>query len=73
MIIVNSPLMQNEMIEQLEGSTDPTFKFIKKEGIKLYFETSADNHEEAAKIAKQLIKEKVGNAIMFNVITQEYT
>lgn len=73
MIIVNSPVMQDDIIKTLEASEDPTFTYTKKSGIKLYFETSMDDAEAAAKIAKSLIKEQpFGKAILFSVITQEY-
>ena len=72
MIIVNSPLMHKQIQEQLELNEDPSFKFVKKEGIKLYFETGAEDLEKAVGIAKQVIKDKVSDVIMFKVKTEEY-
>lgn len=72
MIIVNSPLMHKKIQEQLELNEDPSFKFVKKEGIKLYFETDAEDLEKAVGIAKQVIKDKVSDVIMFKVKTEEY-
>jgi len=72
MIIVNSPLMHKQIQEQLELNEDPSFKFVKKEGIKLYFETDAEDLEKAVGIAKQVIKDKVSDVIMFKVKTEEY-
>lgn len=72
MIIVNSPLMHDEIIETLENNAEPSFTFEKKEGIKLYFETNMENQEEAAAIAKQLIKKATQNLIIFSVRTEEY-
>lgn len=72
MIIVNSPLMHKKIQEQLELNEDPSFKFVKKEGIKLYFETDAEDLEKAVGIAKQVIKDRVSDVIMFKVKTEEY-
>ena len=36
MIIVNSPIMQDKIIEILEAVKEPTFEFVKKDGIKIY-------------------------------------
>ncbi len=65
MIIVNSALMQNEIIEILENIKEPKYKFIKKNGIRLYFETSIEDLDEASKIAKASIKEKPEAAALF--------
>lgn len=73
MIIVNSPIMQDKIIKILESETDPTFKFIKKDGIKIYFETSIEDKEEACVIAKKIIKkDPMASAIMFTVKASEY-
>ncbi len=72
MIIVNSPLMHNQIIEKLEANESPSFTFVKKDGIKLYFETDAENPESSVGIAKKIIKEKVSDVIMVKVKTEEY-
>ncbi|WP_018659106.1 hypothetical protein [Allofustis seminis] len=72
MIIVNSPLMHDEIKTILAESTTPTFTFEKEAGIKLYFQTDHDDVEEAAAIAKKLIKEGTGNVLYFSVTTEEY-
>lgn len=72
MIIVNSPLMHDKIIETLENSTEPSYTFQKKEGIKLYFETDMEDQEEAAALAKQMIKKATQNLIVFSVRTEEY-
>jgi len=64
--------MHDEIKEALEASDDPTFTFDKKEGIKQYFETDMEDQEEAAAIAKQIIKDDVSSVIMFKVRTEEY-
>lgn len=73
MIIVNSPIMQDKIIKILETLKDPTYTFVKKDGIKIYFETSLDDKAEACKIAKKEIKkDPMGGAIMFTVKENEY-
>lgn len=72
MIIVNSPLMHNEIKKQLELNEEPFYTFVKKEGIKLYFETNSDDQEKAVSTAKQIIKNKVSDVIMVKVKTEEY-
>lgn len=72
MIIVNSPLMHKEIKKQLELNEDPSYTFIKEEGIKLYFETDDEDLEKAVDQAKQIIKNKVSNVIMVKVKTEEY-
>ena len=39
MIIVNSPIMQDKIIKILEAVESPKFTFVKKDGIKIYFES----------------------------------
>lgn len=72
MIIVNSPLMHNEIKKQLELNEEPSYRFVKKEGIKLYFETDSEDQEKAVSTAKQIIKNKVSDVIMVKVKTEEY-
>lgn len=72
MIIVNSPLMHKEIEKQLGLNEDPSYTFVKKEGIKLYFETDAEDTEKAVSIAKQIIKSKVSDVIMVKVKAEEY-
>lgn len=72
MIIVNSPLMHNEIKKQLELNEEPSYTFVKKEGIKLYFETDSEDQEKAVSTAKQIIKSKVSDVIMVKVKTEEY-
>ncbi|KZK38107.1 hypothetical protein [Lactococcus taiwanensis] len=65
MILVNSAMMQKEIIELLETNG---FKHTKKQGLKLYFETPSDDATTDAATAKQLIKNSpFGAALFFNV------
>ena len=56
MILVNSAMMQKEIIELLEENG---FKHTKKQGLKLFFETPTDDATTDAAMAKQLIKGSV--------------
>lgn len=64
--------MHKQIQEQLELNEEPSYTFVKKEGIKLYFETDAEDQEKAASTAKQVIKNKVSDVIMVKVKTEEY-
>ncbi|GEK06931.1 hypothetical protein LH991_13955 [Schleiferilactobacillus harbinensis] len=73
MIIVLSPLMQQQIIDFLEAQSDPSFKFEKKKGIELYFTTDAADAEAAADIAKQRIKSQpTFSPLLIKVRTEEY-
>ena len=65
MILVNSAMMQKEIIQLLEENG---FKHTKKQGLKLFFETPTDDATNDAAMAKQLIKgSSFGAAVFFNV------
>ncbi|WP_159519133.1 hypothetical protein [Erysipelothrix urinaevulpis] len=69
MIIVNSPLMQDEIKAAVEAIESPTFTFVKKDGIRLYFETESEDLEAAVKIAKTEIKNMPNaTALFFSVV-----
>jgi len=53
MILVNSAMMQKEIIQLLEENG---FKHTKKQGLKLFFETPTEDATTDAAMAKQLIK-----------------
>lgn len=56
MISVNSPFMQKEIIALLENLENPSYTYIKKQGIQLYFETTSSNDDEAAAHQKKCSK-----------------
>lgn len=58
MIKVTSPFMQKEIIALLEKNEDPSYTYIKKQGIQLHFDTTSSNESEAADYAKQLLKKQ---------------
>ena len=73
MVIVVCPLMHDKIIEIVEGIPNDNYKFIKKEGINLYFEIESMLEEEAAKDIKSALKENsISKALMFKVLTKEY-
>lgn len=67
MIKISSALQQDEIIELLEAYDEDglDFKFSKKQGIALFFETNADDLEAAAKTAKSLIKAQPWGSILY--------
>lgn len=71
MIVINSPRCKEEIIALLENQ-DGKFTLTGQEGLmKLVFDTTLEDKEEAAKLAKSLIKsEKWGGGIYFQVEVQ---
>ncbi len=67
MITIASAMQQDEIKELLEGYTEEgmTFRFKEKQGIKLFFETSAEDPEVAAKKAKELIKAQPWGTVLY--------
>jgi len=55
MIAINTPLQQDNIIELLENQ-DGQFTFVRKEGIKLLFETTIEDKVVAARLAREMIK-----------------
>lgn len=73
MVIVVCPLMHDKIIEIVEGIPNGNYKFIKKEGINLYFEIGSMLEEDAAKFIKSTLKSNsISKALMFKVLTKEY-
>lgn len=58
MIKVTCPFMQKEIITLLEKNEDPSYTYIKKQGIQLHFDTTSLNETESAEYAKQLLKKQ---------------
>lgn len=68
MIIVNCALMQDKIIQIVESIKKYNFKYVKTEGIRIYFKTNAQNLNDAAKVAKAAIKANpIGTALYLNV------
>lgn len=74
MIVVNCALKQTDIVkvvEDIELDNMKVFKFVKKEGIKLYFESTLEDDEKAVAIIKKAIKSaKFGSALLFNVLSE---
>lgn len=72
MVIVNCPLMQNNVISIVEAivreSKNP-FKFVKKEGMKIFFELTDITEDDACALIKSEIrKSELGSLLNFSVI-----
>lgn len=71
MIIVNCALRQDdivEIVENIEVESEKVFKFAKKQGLKLYFESALSDGQKAASIVKESIKNtQLGKALFFSV------
>ena len=68
MVVVHSSIMQNQIIKIVENCQDYHYTFVKKDGIKLYFNVDTDNNENAAILAKKAIKaDPIGSALLVSV------
>ncbi len=73
MIIVNSPIMQKQIIKVVEAISEPKFTYEKTDGIRVYFNTEAEDMEAACKIVKAAIKkDPMGSALVITVKSEEY-
>lgn len=73
MILLNAPIQQDKIIDTLTHYSENgvSYKFIKKNGMKLYFESTLENEEEAAQLAKKIIKGTDYGAILYFQATVE--
>ncbi len=68
MIVVNSGIMQNQIIKIVEECTDYKYTYVKKDGIKIYFNVDDADEESAAISAKKAIKEdSIGKTLLVSV------
>ncbi|SEO43741.1 hypothetical protein SAMN04488134_107139 [Amphibacillus marinus] len=67
MIEISSATQHENIINLLNkyNEADITFSYKRKKGINLYFETSSDNLEAAAKIAKAAIKKETWGTVLY--------
>ncbi|PJI07244.1 MULTISPECIES: hypothetical protein [Clostridium] len=74
MIIVNCALKQNDVIkvvEDIEVDNDKPFKYVKKQGLKLFFESKLEDTEKACSVIKKSIRDtSFGNSLYFSVTPQ---
>ena len=73
MILLNAPIQQDKIIDTLTHYSEDgvSYTFVKKDGMKLYFETTADNEEEAAQLAKKIIKGTDYGSVLYFQATVE--
>ncbi|KRN28162.1 hypothetical protein IV38_GL001614 [Lactobacillus selangorensis] len=67
MIVLDAPIQQDKIIDLLNGynKDDVTFKFEKKQGIKLFFSTNQSDLDAAAEIAKKAIKAESWGSVLY--------
>lgn len=67
MISINVALSQDKIIDLLNSfdKESITFTFKEKKGIKLFFETNAEDLEQAAKLAKAEIKAQPWGSVLY--------
>ncbi|MDT2813689.1 hypothetical protein [Vagococcus carniphilus] len=67
MIEISSAMQQEAIKNLLDGKEveGVTFTFDKKQGIKLLFKIDTSNSEEAAKIAKEAIKQEAWGKVLY--------
>lgn len=71
MVVVNSAIMQDKIISIVENCDEYNFKFVKKEGIKIYFDVDTDDEATAATVAKKAIKsDPIGGTLVISVKTE---
>jgi hypothetical protein len=72
MVVVNCAWKQEEIIEiveKIEFENKKIFKYLKKDGIRIFFECSIDDIEKACSIAsKAIFKSEYGKALFYNVV-----
>lgn len=72
MVVVHSAIMQDKLIKIVEACKDYEYKFIKKDGIKMYFEVNTEDDEAAAIAAKKTIKaDPIGSTLLISVKTEK--
>lgn len=74
MLVVNCALKQDDVIkivENIEIDSIKVFKFVKKQGLKLYFDSTAAETDKAIALIKKTIKaSSFGSALYFSVISE---
>lgn len=67
MIVLNMAMQQDNVIALLEGldADGITYTFKEKKGIKLFFETNAEDLDDAAKKAKEAIKAQPWGSVLY--------
>lgn len=72
MVVVHSGIMQSQLQKIVESCHECHFRFVKKDGIKLYFEADIEDEDKAAAIAKKAIKsDPIGGTLLVSVKTEK--
>lgn len=71
MIVINTALKQEEIKKVLEGLAEPKFTFVKKAGLKLYFDCDSADSTAAAAVAKKALKADHSLSMVYFNITVE--
>lgn len=64
---VSSGIMQDKIKSIVEGCPDAAFKFVKKEGIDLYFENEGDAAKAAATAKAAIKADPMGKTLLISV------
>lgn len=68
MIMVNCAIMQDKIIQLVTQISDPKFEFVKKEGIKMFFQCSDPDTNRAVQVAKKAIKsDPIGKTLLVSI------
>lgn len=74
MIMVNCALRQDDIIGIVEGieiENEKVLKFVKKQGLQIYFDCSLSDESNVAAIVKKEIKgTELGKALFFSVVAK---
>jgi len=72
MVIVNCALRQDDIIkivENIEIESEKIFKYVKKQGIRIFFECNFSDIEKACSIAyRAIFNTNLGKALFYNVV-----
>lgn len=67
MIVLTAPIQQEKIIKLLEAYSEEglAYTFKEKQGIKLFFETTAEDLDAAAQKAKTIIKSEPWGSVLY--------
>lgn len=74
MIVVNCALKQDDVIkivENIEVNNNKAFKFVKKQGLKLYFESNTEENDNSTSMIKKSIKSSSFGSMLYFSVTVE--
>lgn len=74
MLIISSPLKADQVKEVLDGydKDGVTIRFLRREGMRLYFEMTGCHGYDATDLAKKIVRShEFGNALYFSAMWQD--